>query len=123
MLKIHTENLGNVTILRLRGQIVNGNTGVLQNAVQSLSDTSAVVLDLCRVSRIDAGGLGVLLKLREYTQARGIEFKLMNVTRLVRQVLEITRLNTVFEIAAENPAVTATMREREMDIYEMAPCA
>jgi anti-anti-sigma factor len=59
------------------------------------------VLDFARVNRIDAGGLGVLLELREQTKARGIEFKLMNVTKLVKQVLEITRLDSVFEISSE----------------------
>ena len=98
MLKVHAKNLGNVAILCLQGRIVRGETGALLKAVHSQSGVSVVVLDLARVSTVDAGGLGVMLELREQTQSKGIDFKLMNVTKLVSEVLEITRLNTVFEV-------------------------
>jgi anti-anti-sigma factor len=64
----------------------------------SEADASAIVLDFTRVNVIDAGGLGMLLELRADTEASGIEFRLQNVSKLVRQVLEITRLDTVFEM-------------------------
>jgi anti-sigma B factor antagonist len=86
---------------------VAGETTHLRNKVQSVSDVSTVVLDLARVNRIDAGGLGVLLELREQSQGKGIEFKLMNVTKLVKQVLEITRLDSVFEISSEHELAAA----------------
>ncbi|MGI8732591.1 MAG: STAS domain-containing protein [Pyrinomonadaceae bacterium] len=97
MLKVHTQKLGDVTILCLRGRIAIGDTTPLRNAVLSQADASAVVLDLARVNGIDARGLGVLLELREWTQTKGIEFRLRNVTRLLQQVLKITRLDSVFD--------------------------
>jgi len=102
MLKVHTKKLGNVAVLSVQGKIVRGETQVLRNAVLSHPDVSAVVLDLARVSAIDAGGLGVMLDLRQQTQSRGIEFRIRNVTKLVRQVLEITRLDSVFEMTGES---------------------
>jgi len=79
------------------------------------------VLDLAQVNTIDASGLGVLLKLREQTQAKGIEFKLRNVTSLVGRVLEITRLNTVFAVSY----VTDTLPDVRLKtpISELAACA
>src|SRR5690348_7530748 len=100
MLKVHVKNLGNIAILCLHGRIVRGETGSLQKAVDSQAQAGALVLDLARVSAIDAGGLGVILELREQTQAKGIAFKLINVTRVVSRILEITRLNSVFEITS-----------------------
>jgi len=97
MLKVHTTKSGNVSVVCVQGRIVRGETDTLRNAVLSESNASAMVLDLGRVSIIDAGGLGVLLELRERTESRGIEFRLRNVTKLVRHVLEITRLDSVFE--------------------------
>jgi len=97
MLKVHAKNLEKVSILSVQGQFVRGETETLRDTVQSLSGTSAFILDLSRVSKVDAHGLGVMLELREHTQSRGIEFRLKNVTRLVRHVLEITHLNEVFE--------------------------
>jgi len=66
-----------------------------------------VVLDFARVELIDARGLGVLLELQEFTQSRGIEFRLINVNSLVQQVLNISRLNSVFEIPQEQNAAAA----------------
>lgn len=104
MLKVQTQKLGDVTILRLGGRIEIGETIPLRNAVLSQSNASAVVLDLARVSGIDARGLGVLLELREWTQSKGIEFRLINVTKLLQQVLKITRLDSVFDISAQTTA-------------------
>ena len=59
------------------------------------------MLDLTRVSRIDAHGLGVFLQLREQLESRGIGFRLMNVSSLVEQILRMTCLDAVFEIARE----------------------
>ncbi len=107
MLKVHKKKLGDVIVLCLNGQLVTGETATLREAVLSVVDGVAVVLDLARVSRIDARALGVLLELRAWTQSKGIEFRLTNVTRLVRQVVEITRLDSVFEIASRDDGRSA----------------
>jgi anti-anti-sigma factor len=78
--------------------MVNGETGVLSRAIQGQSGVGTLVLDLRQVSTVDARSLSVMLELREQTSARGIDFKLMNVTKLVSAVLELTRLNSVFEV-------------------------
>ncbi|MGH9962183.1 MAG: STAS domain-containing protein [Pyrinomonadaceae bacterium] len=83
MLKIHTQRYGNIAILCLQGRIVTGQIESLANAVNSQSDVGAMILDLSRISRIDARGLGAMLDLRQQAQASGIAFKLMNVTTLV----------------------------------------
>jgi anti-anti-sigma factor len=101
MLKVHTEKLGSINILCLQGQIGVLETSALRQAVHSQSDVNTVVLDLAQVIAIDAAGLGMLLELREWTKARGIGFTLLNITQRVKQVLEITCLNSVFEISSE----------------------
>ena len=123
MLKVHAKNLGTVAILCLQGRIVNGETTALRQAVDSQSDVSAVVLDLAGVNTIDAGGLGVMLELRQQTQAKGIHFKLMNVTKLVSRVLEITRLNSVFEITSGAEVLSAVSLDRPVSAMRLAHCA
>ena len=115
VLKVHVQKLGNISILRLLG-IVVGETDILSGIVRSQLDASAVVLDLARISRIDARGLGVLLKLREQAESKEIEFRIMNVTRLVQQVLETTKLDTVFEVVSERdlPSITKPVRPEEV---------
>jgi anti-sigma B factor antagonist len=123
MLKVHTKNMGTVAILCLQGRVVSGETAALRKAVHSQSGVSALVLDLARVSTIDAGGLGVMLELREQTQSKGIEFRLINVTKLVRRVLEITRLNSVFTVTSGAEIWSAASRGRPGSVVELASCA
>ena len=102
MLKVCVENLGQIAILHIHGHIVIGpEIDVLRKSVSSQIEASAVVLDLKRVSRIDARGLGLLLELREQLQTSEVEFRLTNVSSLVQQILRMTCLDSVFEISRE----------------------
>lgn len=102
MLKVRVENLGQIAILHIHGHIVIGSEiELLRKSVSSQANASAVLLDLKRVSRIDARGLGLLLELREQVQSSGIQFRLMNVGSLVQQILLMTCLDSVFEISLE----------------------
>jgi anti-anti-sigma factor len=53
-----------------------------------------LILDLTGVDAIDAAGIGLLLSL----QAAGIYLTLMNPTQQVREILEVTNLESIFEI-------------------------
>jgi len=123
MLKINARNLGNVAVLSLQGQIVIGETGTLREAVQSQSDVSTVVLDLAGVNTIDARGLGVMLELREQVQANGIGFKIMNPTTLVSRVLEVTRLDSVFETTSALECRSTPSPHPLASLWDYAACA
>src|SRR5207247_1054986 len=123
MLKVHARNLGNVAFLCMQGQIVSGETETLRKAVHLQSEAqsyvSTVVLDLAQVSTVDAGGLGVMLELREQAESKGIAFKLMNVSKLVGRVLEITRLDSVFEVTSEVEFFPAVARRRPATVMQL----
>ena len=123
MLKVQAEKFGSVAVLSLQGQFVNGETEILRNSVHSLAATSAVILDLSRVTTVDAGGLGVMLALREQVEAKGIQFKLMNIPRQVGRVLEITRLDSVFQITPETGFFPAVSRVPRTPATALASCA
>jgi anti-sigma B factor antagonist len=101
MLKVTVQKLGDASVLRCQGQIVIGDAcSILRSAVLSQLDTRMLVLDLARVDRIDAGGLGVLLGLREWARSGASMLKLMNVTKTVEEILELTHLQCVFEFCS-----------------------
>jgi anti-anti-sigma factor len=122
MLKIQAKNLERFTVLSLQGQIVTGETEPLRAAVQSLADARAVVLDLAQTTTIDAHGLGVLLQLREWTNRRGMRLELMNVSKPMRQIFEITRLDTVFHITS-CVEFFPSVAERRHTIAALKSCA
>jgi anti-anti-sigma factor len=127
MLQVQAKQLGTVVVLCLQGQIVVGETEILRNAVlslsEALSDVSAVIFDLGRVTTIDAHGLGVMLALREQVEARGIRFALMNVNKWVGRVLELTRLDTVFRITSAVEYFPAVSQSRRAAVRPFASCA
>lgn len=122
MLKVNVRNLGNVTVLCLQGQIVIGETESLREAVHSLSGGSSVILDLARVNIVDAHGLGVMLELREHAEEKGIRFELMNLTKWVSRVLEISCLDSVFQITSAVEFFPAMSRNRGASV-PFASCA
>ena len=123
MLKVHAKNLGTAAVLCLDGQIVNGETEILRNAVDSQSERSAVILDLALVSTLDAHGLGVMLELRQQLEAKSIRFELMNVSRPLMNVLAITRLDTVFRITSRVEFFPIVSRDQRPSMAALKSCA
>ena len=123
MLKVHVQKLGDVKVFCLRGGIGVTETSVLRRSVQSHFDVRSIVLDFGKVNRIDAAGLGLLLELQEETQAKAIAFKLMNVTRLVKHVLDMTSLSSVFQVTSEAEVLSSTSHNRPSGTFKLIACA
>jgi anti-sigma B factor antagonist len=109
-LKMSTRLLDGVVVLDCSGRIVFGDeTTALREAVkQLLKESGQVVLNLAGVNYIDSGGLGTLVGL--YTSARscGGNIKLANLTDRVGDLLQVTKLVTVFDVYdGEDKAVRA----------------
>jgi len=123
MLKVQPRNSGTTVIFYLQGQIVNGETDVLRNAVAFQPNVSAVILDLAGVNIVDAGGLGAILELREQANSKGIRFELMNLNKWVRYVLELSRLDSVFDVKTEVECLPTVSRNRRAPAPWLASCA
>jgi len=99
-LKLNTRTIDGVVILDSAGRIVFGEeSAYLRDTVKKLvADKSNLVLNLSGVDYIDSGGLGTLVAL--YTTARnhGASIKLANLTRNVGDLLQVTKLVTVFDV-------------------------
>jgi anti-anti-sigma factor len=112
MLNATAQKFGDSTVLRCQGRIVLGDAyAILRNAVLRQTHARTLILDLAQVDRIDAGGLGVLLGLREWACSHAIRLQLMNVTNQVEHVLELTKLDRVLEFCSVE------------DMFELLYCA
>jgi anti-anti-sigma regulatory factor len=61
--------------------------------------------------------------LREWTQERGIRFELMNVGEPMIRVLEITRLDSVFQITSGVEFFPQVARDSRARVAALRPCA
>ena len=129
MLKIHKRNLGDVAVVSVQGRIVNGETASLREAVGSevaarpQSRGRAIVLDLARVSAVDASGLGLMLELRELAERKGICLRLANASSFVRRIFEVTRLDSVFDLANAREPVAVIHHPQPARVIPLARCA
>lgn len=99
--KIHTREVEDVTVVDVSGRIVLGEeTSALRKTVRDLisAGKKKIVLNLADVNYIDSSGVGELVA--SYTAVRnaGGELKLLNLTKKVHDLLQVTKLYTIFDI-------------------------
>ena len=100
-MRIITREVDGVTILDISGRITLGDeTGMLRDTVRDLlsKGTKKIVLNLAEVSYIDSTGVGELVGSLMSVRNRGGDLKLMNLTQKVKDVVNVTKLYTVFDI-------------------------
>jgi anti-sigma B factor antagonist len=96
-----TRLVAGVTIVDLYGRIVlgEGSAGV-RDLVRNLikEGNKKILLNLRDVDYIDSSGLGELVSAFTSMRSHGGELKLLNLTKRVRALLQITKLLSVFDI-------------------------
>lgn len=99
-LKLTTRVEKGVTIIDCNGRIVFGEeSALLRDTVKKLvGETNQIILNLGGISYIDSGGLGTLVALYTTAHNAGGSVKLVNLTQRVGDLLQVTKLLTVFEV-------------------------
>jgi anti-sigma B factor antagonist len=93
--------VGSVTIVDFRGRIVLGEeSAALRDLVRELLSKGhrQILFNLREVDYIDSSGLGSLVGAFTSVRKQKGELKLLNLTHKVHDVMQITKLYTVFEI-------------------------
>jgi len=103
---IEQEQTGDVAVLQCAGKMMrNEALGLLRDAVTGLSQARVIVLDLSSVTMLGARGLGMLVFLHNWACANSIQLKLVNPSRLVREMLELTGLTSVLHISSVDDVI------------------
>ncbi len=100
-MQLHTRQVDGVTILDLRGRIVLGEGSVqLRDSIKELiaKGQKNILLNLSDVNYIDSSGLGELVSAYTSVKNAGGELKLLGLTKKVHDLLQITKLYTVFDV-------------------------
>ena len=97
---VSTRSVGEITIVDLVGQIDLGSSPVLRKTLMdSLKATKHLAINLGGVSYIDSSGIASLVEVLREAQNTKKRLVLFGVAGAVFQVLQLTRLTGVFEIA------------------------
>ncbi|MFZ0306761.1 MAG: STAS domain-containing protein [Candidatus Sulfotelmatobacter sp.] len=98
---IETREVSHVTIVDIDGRITLGDeTGQLRDTVRRLiaEGKKKIVLNLAKVDYIDSSGMGELVSSFTTVRNSGGELKLLSLTKKVRDVVQVTKLYTIFDI-------------------------
>ena len=112
-LAIASREVDGVTVVELSGRITLGEGSVqLRDAIRDLigKGQKGILLDLGDVNYIDSSGLGELVS--AYTTARnqGATLKLLKLTKKVHDLLQLTKLYTVFDIYDDEASAIASFK-------------
>ena len=116
MLVVNIHNLENGVLLRCTGRIVAGEeVNILRSVALAHSDGKEIVLDLANVSAMDGAGIGMLAFLQGRTRGTGLRLRIQNPSPRVRQLLELTNLDSILEItpSREFQEICDTIRTSE----------
>jgi anti-sigma B factor antagonist len=110
-MKASTRQVDGVTIVDLSGRITLGEGSVvLRDTVKDLlgKGQKKILLNLGDVSYIDSSGIGELVSAFTSVRNQGGELKLLHLTKKVHDLLQITKLYTVFDVKDDEAgAITA----------------
>jgi anti-sigma B factor antagonist len=99
-LRITEREIDGVSVLEIEGRIVLGEeSNAFREKVKSLlaAGKKKIVLNLSQVSYIDSAGLGTLVATFHSARAQGATLKLANLGSKFQEVLQVTKLMTVFD--------------------------
>ena len=106
-LKTSTRLVNNVVIVDIVGELRLGEgTGILRDVVRDLAGKGYVniLVNLAAVRHIDSAGVGELMTCFTSIRNQGGHLKLMNLNKNVHNLLQITKLYTIFEIEDDEAA-------------------
>ena len=99
--KATSRDVGDVTIIDMEGRITLGEgAALLRDLVREklTEGRRKIVMNFAGINYIDSTGLGELLSGYRAIKSRGGELKLLNVNQKISDLLQITKLYTLFEI-------------------------
>ena len=110
--KANIRQVGDVAIVDLSGRITLGDgSGVVRETLKDIlkKGQKNLLLNLGEVSYIDSSGLGELVSAYATCANQGAQIKLLNVQKRVHDLLQITKLYTVFESFTDETAAVQSL--------------
>ncbi len=112
-MQTNTRQVGDIAILDISGRITLGEGNVmLREIVRELADkgNKKIVLNLGEVQYVDSSGVGELVKTHTTIRNQGGQLRLVNLSKRVNDLLQMTRLSGVFDIEKDEASAIESLR-------------
>lgn len=100
-LKMSNREVSGIVIIDLSGQLTLGeSSAAIRDEVRDQTNQGLrkILLNLANITYIDSAGLGELTAAYTSVKNRGGELKLLSLTKRVHDLMQITKLYTVFDV-------------------------
>jgi anti-sigma B factor antagonist len=104
-LAITTQKLNGTTVLALEGRLTIGDACAAfhQSVRQHISQgDNRIVLDMAKVTYVDSSGLSELVGALVAARRENGDLQLTNITRRLQELLEVSRVYSVFQLVGHN---------------------
>ena len=108
-----TREVGVIALVDLSGRSALGEgSALLRKTIRDLLDggNNKILLNLGDVNYIDSSGIGELVSGFTAVRSRGGELKLLHLTKKVHDLLQITKLFTVFDVYTDEPTAVRSFQ-------------
>ena len=112
-MKASSRQINGVTVVDMSGRITLGEGSViLRDTIRDLlsKGQKKILLNLGDVTYIDSSGIGELVSAFTSVRNQGGELKLLNLTNKVHDLLQITKLYTVFDIKDDEAVAVGSFK-------------
>jgi anti-sigma B factor antagonist len=117
LLQATYRDAGPVTVLDLSGRITLGEgSALLRSTIRELLEDQRfrILVNLGDINYIDSSGIGELVSAYTAVKNRGGELKLLHLTKKVHDLLQITKLYTVFEVHSDEVAALRSFEKNPL---------
>ena len=108
-------DVNGVTILDLSGTITLGEgTEMVRNTIRDLiaKGRPSILLNLAQVDFLDSSGIATLVNSYTYAREHGAQVKLLHLKSNIHDLLQITKLNTLFDIFEDEAPAIASFKKK-----------
>lgn len=112
-LKMTNRELSGVQVVALDGRIVLGEeSNALREKIKGMiaEGKKKVVLNMSNITFIDSAGLGTLVALHTSAKSQGASLRLCHLGSKFQEVLQITKLLTIFDVHGTEAAAVASFK-------------
>jgi len=105
--------INDVAIVDFSGKITLGDgSALLRKTIRELVDNGQkkIIISLYDVDYIDSSGIGELVSAYTTVKGRGGDLKLLHLTKKVHDLLQLTKLYTVFDVYTEESAALSSFQ-------------
>jgi anti-sigma B factor antagonist len=109
-MSVKIENKNGLSVFHVDGEMdINSSPGIKKSFDKLLSArTPKVIINLSKVTYVDSSGLATLVEILKNMRSYGGKLRLSNLSAKVRSLFEITKLEKLFEIIANEEEAVST---------------